>query len=233
MVPRFAAPLLLFLLCASAFPQTSPETPAQPDPNIPRAFHDPALDVTYFYPGRFVLAKPVQSGLAKAEAARKCVQPTLSGSSVTPIGTSFFILSSIDSTCPNVLQGAAQKLDAFTREQVLLHLKLYGNPVITHDATRYLIDGHPAAITIASVQLAAPADVNNIAPPRFTFAAKACVLRNIPDRHSKSSPADETKNILCFDFTTHERDLLPLMLAFTMQFDGRTPQPIVPGNILR
>ena len=225
MVFRSAAPLLLLLVSASAFAQT----PAQPNPNLPRVFHDPALAITYFYPGRFT---PAQPDPPKAEATQQCVRSTLSGSSTTPVGTSAFVLSSIDSTCPNVLRGAAQQLDAFTREQVLRQLKQFGTPVITHEPTSYSIDGHPAAVTFASVQHAAPTDVNNIAP-RFTYAAKACMLGNIPEKHSKSNIAEQTKHVLCFDFTTYQRDLLPLMLAFTVQFGDHVPQPIVPGGVLR
>jgi hypothetical protein len=232
MVLRAAS--LLILLCATALTQTSAQTsiqtPAQPNPNAPRAFRDPALSVTYFYPGRFI----TESTPAPAPGAQKCVQSNLSGSSITPVGTSVFVLSSIDSTCPNVLRGATQQLGSFTREQVLRQLQQYGTPQITQDPTRYFIDGHPAAITIASVQHPAGAHADTIVPAKVTYAAKACVLGNVPGKgHSKSAPANETNHILCFDFTTERRDLLPLMLAFSMQFDEHTPTPLVPGNVLR
>jgi hypothetical protein len=213
--------------CATAFPQT----PAQPNANAPRVFHDSALGITYFYPGRFTL-DAAQAGPAKGDAVAKCVQPSLSGSSDSPVGVSAFVVSSIDSACPHLLQSAALKLDEFTREQVLRQLKQYGKPVVTKDPTHYTIDGHPAVITVASVEESTRIDLNKIAHPKMIYAAKACVLGNIPPRRGKVNP-DETKHIVCFDFTTHQQDLLPLMLAFTMQFDGQGPQPIVPGNVLR
>ncbi len=47
------------------------------------------------------------------------------------------------------------------------------------------------------------------------------------------TPVVATKHVLCFDFTTQHRDLLPQMLAFTIQFDQRAPQALVPGSVLR
>jgi hypothetical protein len=226
MVLRFAAPLLLLAACAAVFSQTS----SQPDPNTPKYFHDSTLGVSYFYPGRFT---PEAAGPAKNEGVAKCAQPTLAGSSVSPVGVSAFVFSTIGNACPGVLHSAAMKLDEFTREQVLNQLKQYGKPVVTQDPTSYTIDGHPAVVTIASVQQSTRIDLNNIAHPKMIYAAKACVLGNIPPRRSKSNVADETKQIFCFDYTTHEHDLLPVMLAFTMQFDGQEPQPMVPGGILR
>ncbi|MEO6983543.1 MAG: hypothetical protein ABI072_10575 [Edaphobacter sp.] len=222
MVLRSAASIFLLLCCSVAFPQT-------PASHGPRTFHDSALGITYFFPSRFT---QVKAEPAKSEAQQECARTSLSGSSVTPVGTSAFVVSTIDKACPAVLQAATQKLDAFTREQVLRQLKQYGDPVITHDPTRYMVDGHPAAITIASVQQSSTG-VNNVIHPKMTYAAKACVLGEVPVKGDKSRLAEETRHILCFDFTTHQRDLLPLMLAFTMQFDGRSPQPIVPGSVLR
>lgn len=229
MVLRSAASFLLLAVCAAALSQTSGQTA----PSGPHIFHDSALGITYFYPERFT---PAQLAPAKAEAKPNCAQSTLTGSSASPVGTSAFVLSSIGNVCPTVLHGAASNLDAFTREQVLRQLKQYGDPVITQDPTHYTIDGHPAAITIASVKHTAAADTagnSNIIPPQMTYAAKACVLGEVPEKHSKASLADQTTHIVCFDFTTQQRDLLPLMLAFTVQFDGHGPQPIVPGSVLR
>lgn len=228
MVLRSAASLLLLFVCAV----TSPRVSAQPASHIPQAFHDSARGITYFYPSRFTL-EPGPAVSPAAEAQQKCAHTTLSGSSVTPVGTSAFVISTIDNACPAVLQAATQRLEAFTREQVLRQLKQYGEPVIVHDPARYAVGGHPAAITIASVERPGPSNVNNVVNPKITFAAKACILGEVPGKRDKSSPAPGSQHILCFDFTTHQRDLLPLMLAFTMQFDGKGPQPIVPGSVLR
>jgi hypothetical protein len=233
-----SASLLFLLVCASARPQTAPPAESQTapqesapvNPNIPRAFRDPNLAVTYFYPGPFTPVAPP----ATAPTSKNCAQPNLSGSAISPNGSSVFVLSSIDATCPAVLRGAAQELGAFTREQILRQLKQYGTPEITQDPTQYFVDDHPAAVTIASVQQDDSANVNHVLPPKTTYAAKACILGNVPAKsHGKSSIADQTSRILCFDFTTQQRDLLPLMLAFTMQFEGHTPQPLVPGSALR
>jgi hypothetical protein len=226
MVSRSAvsASLLLLAVCAAAFCQT-----AQPAPTGPRVFHDPSLGVTYFYPQRFT---PVEFLPAKAEPKQNCPHATLSAKSVTPVGASAFVFSSISADCPAMLKAAASNLDGFTRQQALLQLKQYGNPVVFHDPSHYTIDGHPAAITIASVKLPAPVDVNNIAPPKIMYAAKACVLGEVPDKHGKMSLAEQTRHIICFDFTTQHQDLLPLVLAFTVQFDGQSPESMVPGGIL-
>lgn len=221
MVFRSAVSLLLLAVCAAGFSQT----PA----SGPRIFHDSSLGITYFYPQRFT---PVQLTPAKLEEKQSCAHPSLSGSSATPVGTSAFVVSSVGSTCPTVLQSAAANLDNFTREQVLRQLKRYGKPSIMRDATHYTIDGHPASITIASVRHPAPADVNSVAPAKMTYAAKACMLGEVPDKHSKVSIAEQTKRIVCFDFTTAQKDLLPEMLAFTVQFDGSGPEPLVPGGLL-
>jgi hypothetical protein len=224
MVHRFSA-LLLLLVCATALAQTSD----QADPKVPKSFHDPALNVTYFYPGRFV---PDLSSIAPkpdADPTPKCAHSTLFANSVTPADTSSFVLSTIDNTCPNILRGATL-LGPFIREQILRQLKQYGEPTITQEPTNYAIDGHPAAIVLASVPM--PEVKGKI--PTTTYAAKACVLGNIPVKaRKKSQPVDPTRHVLCFDFTTLHGDLYTLMFAFSMQFDNDSPQPMVPGNVIR
>lgn len=222
---RSAVSLFLLAVCTVGFSQASAQSGA-----VPRIYHDPSLGITFFYPQRF---NPAQLKPAKLDTNPSCAQESLAGSSATPVGTSAFVVSIIGSACPTVLRSAAANLDNFTREQVLRQLKQYGKPEITRDATHYTIDGHPASITIASVKHPAPIDVNSITPPKMTYAAKACVLVEVPDKHSKLSVAEQTKQVVCYDFTTAEKDLLPEMLAFTVQFDGSSPEPLVPGGILR
>ena len=217
--------LLLVCLCAAAFSQTSD----QPNPNIPKSFHDSLLSVTYFYPGRFTPDPESIAPKPGSDGAPKCAHSTLFANSVTPVDTSSFVLSTIDSTCPNVLRGAAL-LGPFIREQILRQLKQYGEPTVTQEPTRYNIDGHPAAIVLASVPM--PEVKGTI--PTTTYAAKACVLGNIPVKpKKKSDPVDPTRHVLCFDFTTLHQDLYHLMFAFSMQFDNDPPQPIVPGSVIR
>jgi hypothetical protein len=78
----------------------------------------------------------------------------------------------------------------------------------------------------------APTPENKL--PRITYAAKACVLGNIPVKQKKKSdPVEPTRHVLCFDFTTLHSDLYTLMFAFTMQFDNDAPLPMVPGSVIR
>ncbi len=224
MMHRLTASLLLFV-CAIA-PAQSPD---QPDPQVPKSFHDSALNVTYFYPGRFVPDPASITPKPNANPAPKCAHSTLFANSVTPVDTSSFVLSTIDNTCPNVLRGATL-LGPFIREQILRQLKQYGEPTITQEPATYAIDGHPAAIVLASVPM--PQVKGKI--PMTTYAAKACVLGNIPVKaRKKSTPVEPTRHVLCFDFTTLHKDLYTLMFAFTMQFDNDAPQPMVPGSVIR
>jgi hypothetical protein len=233
---RSAASAFLLLLCAVAFSQT----PDQPASNVPKSFHDPLLNITYFYPGRFTPApaepapKPSSSSSSSQPSSPQCAQSTLSASSTNSATTSVFVLSTIDNACPGILHGAATDLGAFTREQVLRQLKRYGDPVIIQEPSHYTIDGHLAAITLASAQAPDNGVTTTIMQPKVTYAAKACWLGNIPAKpHKRTDPVDEAKHVLCFDFTTQQRDLFSLMFAFSIQFDNGSPQPLVPGNALR
>ncbi|MEO6806198.1 MAG: hypothetical protein ABI286_09965 [Edaphobacter sp.] len=229
MVLRSPVLFLLLLVCAFAPAQTA-QTSDQPNPNDPKSFHDPALNITYFYPGRFVPDEAALDPKPTANPTPRCAHSTLFANAVTPVDTSSFVLSTIDNTCPNVLHGAATLLGPFIREQILRQLKQYGEPTITQEPANYAIDGHPAAIVLASVPMP---DVKGKIP-RTTYAAKACVLGNIPVKpRRKSDHVEPTRHVLCFDFTTLHKDLYTLMFAFTMQFDKDTPQPIVPGSVIR
>jgi hypothetical protein len=224
MVLRFSACLLLFV-CATVPAQT----PDQPNPNVPKSFHDSALNITYFYPARFVADPASLTPKPDADPTPKCAHSTLFANSVSPIDASSFVLSTIDNTCPNVLHGATL-LGPFVREQILRQLKQYGEPTVTQEPTNYAIDGHPAAIVLASVPM--PEAKGKI--PTTTFAAKACVLGNIPVKpRKKSEPAEPTRHVLCFDFTTQHSSLYTLLFAFSMQFDNDQPQPMVPGSVIR
>jgi hypothetical protein len=224
MVLRSSA-FLLLLVCATALAQTTD----QPNPNVPRSFHDSALNITYFYPSRFVPDAESINPKPTADATPKCAHSTLFANSTTPSSVSSFVLSTIDNTCPNVLRGAAL-LGPFIREQIIRQLKQYGEPTVTQEPTNYAIDGHPASIVLASVPM--PEVKGKI--PAITYAAKACVLGNIPVKpRKKSDKVDPTRHVLCFDFTTQHSDLYTLMFAFSMQFDNDAPQPMVPGSVIR
>lgn len=220
MVLRSRVSFLLLAFCAAALAQT-PSTPA---PTGPRIFRDASLGITYFYPRRFTPEK--------APTRHTCAHATIAGSSVTPVGSSSFVFSNITSACPSLLREAATDLDAFTSKQALGKLKVYGKPEVARGPAHYTVNDHPASVTIAVVKHPVSFDPNSIAPPRMTFVAEACVLGEVPDKRSKASLTEQTKHVVCFDFTTQHKDLLPLILAFTVQFDGQAPEPLVPGGIL-
>jgi hypothetical protein len=232
MMFRSAALFFLLLVSAVALPQSADSSQAPANPNAPKSFHDPLLNVTYFYPGRFVAdpAVSAESTSTAADGKPKCAHSNFFANSNAPTGTSSFVLSTIDGTCPNVLRGATQ-LGPFIREQIIRQLKQYGEPTVTQEATKYTIDGHPAAIVLASVPM--PVTPTNKLPT-ITYAAKACVLGNIPVKpRKKTDTVEPTRHVLCYDFTTPHSDLLTLMFAFSMQFDNDSPQPIVPGSVIR
>jgi hypothetical protein len=225
MVFRTAVIFSFVLVCAAGLSQS----PNPSSPTLPKIFHDPALNVTYFYPERFVPDPASTAGKSNPDASPKCAHSTLFANAITPGDTTSFVLSTIDNTCPNVLRGATL-LGPFVREQIIRQLKQYGEPTVTQEPTSYAIAGHPAAIVLASVPMPdAPGKI-----PTTTYAAKACVLGNIPVKpKKKSDPVDPTRHVLCFDFTTEHSDRYHLMFAFAMQFDNDAPLPMVPGSVIR
>ena len=225
---RYASIFLLLLLCPTAVPQP----PDRSNPDELKRFHDYALNITYYYPSRFTpLPFPPTTALVfdLTPDTRTCVQPTLFANSITPIDTSSFALSTVDNTCPDVLHFATQ-LSPFIREKILNQLKQYGQPSIIQEPTSYMVDGHAAAVALASVIM--PATSGKVA--RTIYAAKACVLGSIPaKRRKKSEPAGPLSHVLCFDFTTQNSDLLNLMLSFIVQFDDGPLEPMFLGSVLR
>jgi hypothetical protein len=221
-VPHSASVVLLLLVCATGPAQITDQERA----NLPRSFHDDALNITYFYPAHFApVAAPPDTEPNTVTA--KCVQTTLIANSAMPAGPSSFVLSTIDDTCPDALREATS-LGPFTRMQLLRQLKQYGEPTISREPTRYIIGGHPAAITMAFASIP-PA---NRQGSRTIYAAKACALGSIPARRRKKSDAvDSIRRVLCFDFTTQNIDLIDLMFSFIIQFDDDPPEPLFPGSV--
>jgi hypothetical protein len=213
------------MVSATAVPQST----VLANPDTLKSFHDYALHITYFYPSRFVPVPSPPSTVITTDTPQ-CVRTTLFANSVTPIDTSSFALSTVDNTCPDVLHRAAQ-LGPFIREEILRQLKQYGEPAITHEPTRYNIDGRLAAIILASVPT--PATPGKVA--RTTYAAKACVLGSIPVKARKkdSKPVEPVSRVFCFDFTTQNNDVLNLMLSFIIQFDNDPLMPMFPGSVVR
>jgi hypothetical protein len=222
---RYASILLLLLLCLTALPQPHDRS----DPDVLKRFHDDALNITYFYPSRFE-SVPSLPSTASATDTPQCVRTTLFANSVTPIDTSSFALSTVDSTCPGFLRPGTQ-LGPFIREEILHQLKQYGEPSVTQEPTRYNIDGRPAAIILASV----PMPETSGKAARTTYAVKACALAGIPvkARKNDSKPVGSISHILCFDFTTQNSDLLNLMFSFIVQFDDDPLTPMFPASVVR
>jgi hypothetical protein len=215
--------IFLSLLCLTVLP----EAPGQSGPDVLKRFHDDALNITYFYPSSFAQL-PFSPATALTSDARGCVHPTLFTNSISPIDSSSFALSTVDNTCPDVLRSATQ-LGPFIREKILSQLKQYGRPSIIEEPTSYTIDGHVAAIALASA--ITPANSANV--NRTIYAVKACVLGSILARRAKKSdPVGPISHVLCFDYTTRNSDLLNLMFSFVVQFDDRPPVPMFPGRVL-
>ena len=196
--------VLLLSLCAAGQAQT----------NLPKSFHDDALNITYFYPAHFETVTD-QPGAA----TNQCARTTLVAESAIPAGPSSFVLSRIDHACPELLR-RANALGPFTRVQLLRQLNQFGEAKISHEPTRYMIDGRPAAITVGSVSHAG----------KTIYAAKACALNDPGGGRKKPGPADSGR-VLCFDFSTENSDLISLMFAFIIQFDDDPPASLFPGSV--
>jgi hypothetical protein len=192
-----------------------------------KSFHDDALNITYFYSADFV---PVSPGTPVAPGDEsKCIKLTLLAKSATAGDSSSFTLSTIDNTCPELLRRATE-LRLFTREQVLLQLKQYGEPTIIQSPVLYTIAGHPAAITVASVSI--PASPGKVA--QTIYAAKACALGNTPAKtQKKSDPTEPVAHVVCIDFTTKDDGLPTQMFSFIIQFENGRLEPFFPGNVIR
>jgi hypothetical protein len=192
-----------------------------------KSFHDDALNITYFYSADFV---PAPSGppIATGDESR-CIKLTLFANSATAGESSSFTLSTIDYTCPELLRRAPE-LRLFTREQVLLQLKQYGEPTIIQSPVRYTIAGHPAAITVASVAI--PASPGKAA--QTIYATKACALGNVPaETNEKSDLTEPVTHVVCIDFTTKDGVRLEQMFSFIIQFQNGPLEPFFPGNVVR
>ena len=221
-MPHPASIVLLLLACATGPVQLTDQERA----NLPKSFHDDALNITYFYPAHFAPVPDRPSGSADAVVG-KCAETTLIAESAIQAGPSSFVLSKIDHACPELLHKATA-LGPFTRVQLLRQLKQFGEANISHEPTRYMIDGRPAAITLGSVSIP-PADHH---PGKTIYAAKACALSDIPSGgHKKSDPTDSVGRVLCFDFSTENSDLISLMFAFIIQFENDPPAPLFPDSV--
>ncbi len=221
MLSRFASVAVLFAV--SSFAQTPSAAPSL------RIFHDSALDITFAYPGEFTA---VVTDSAKGQSSNKnepqCVRSILSAGSESKQGSSAFVISIIDNSCPGVLKQAEQE-GSFTRDQILRQLKQYGTASLTQEPFRYSVGSRPAAVTLA---MAKPDDASaSNGHVLATYAAKACFVSNLPEHGGgKQSPANS--EVICFDYTTQNRELLTRILSFTVKFGDGDMHPMVSGNAL-
>jgi hypothetical protein len=205
-VPYSRSFVLLLSLCVAGQAQTTER--------LSKSFHDDALNITWFYPAHFetVTDQPGSSGT--------CVRTTLIAESAIPAGPSSFVLTRIEPACSELIHKATA-LGPYTRVELLRQLKQFGEPRISHEPTRYIMDGRPAAITVGSVSRAG----------KTIYAAKACALSDIPAAGRKKSDHADIGHVLCFDFSTENSDLISLMFAFIIQFGSDPPAPLFPGSI--
>ena len=211
-MPYSRSLVLLLSLCAAG--------QAQMTEHLPKSFHDDALDITYFYPAHF---EPVTD---QPGSSNTCTKTTLIADSAIPAGPSSFVLTRIEPACSELIHKATA-LGPFTRVELLRQLKQFGEARISHEPTRYIIDGRPAAITVGSVSI--PSADHHAG--KTIYAAKACALSDIPGAGRKKPDQTEIGRVLCFDFSTENSDLISLMFAFIIQFDNDPPAPLFPGNI--
>ena len=203
---------LLLSLCAAGQSQTTER--------LPKSFHDDALNITWFYPPHF---ETVTDHPASSDT---CAKTTLIADSAIPAGPSSFVLTRIEPVCSELIQKATA-LGPYTRVELLRQLKQFGEARISHEPTRYIIDGRPAAITVGSVSV--PSADHRAG--KTIYAAKACALSDIPAAGRKKPDQPEIGHVLCFDFSTENSDLISLMFAFIIQFDNDPPAPLFPGSI--
>jgi hypothetical protein len=225
-VPHPASIVLLLLACVMGpVPLTGQKPADEGRANLPKSFHDDALNITYFYPAHFT---PVtdQPGAGADAVPDDCAQTVLIAESAIQAGPSSFVLSKIDHACPELLRKATA-LGPFTRVQLLRQLKQFGDAHISHEPTRYIIDGRPAAISLGSVSI--PSADHHAA--KTIYAAKACALSDIPGGGHKKSDPTNAGRVLCFDFSTENSDLISLMFAFIVQFNNDPPAPLFPGSV--
>jgi hypothetical protein len=224
-VPNSVSIVLLLLICVTIPVSLSSQQGVNEErANLPKTFHDDALNITYFYPAHFA---PVPDQTVISTATDNCAQTVLIAESAIQAGPSSFVLSKIDHACPELLHKATA-LGPFTRVQLLRQLKQFGEATISHEPTRYFIDGRPAAITVGSVSIPSP----NHHAVKTIYAAKACALSNISSGGNKKSDVlNSAGRVLCFDFSTENSDLISLMFAFIVQFDNDPPAPLFPVNV--
>jgi hypothetical protein len=225
-VKRIAFRTLCFALALLVCGANSPCAIGQAASDI-SSFHDDALNITYFYSAHFV---PEPSGAPVATGDEsKCIKPSLFANSISASDNSSFTLYTIDDTCPELLRRATD-LGPFTRERVLVQLKQYGVPTIIQVPLSYAIAGHPAAVAIASVTIAASA--GKVA--RTIFAVEACSSGNVESKkHKKSELVDPVTHVVCIDFTAQEGGLPTQMFWLMIQFDNAPLEPFFPDNVIR
>jgi hypothetical protein len=235
MPSRIAALFLLFLI-ASAPAQSPVQSSNSSQLPAMKTFKELDFDMTFIYPASYVPVDPkapapsTYTSPKSRPANPHCVQTPLAVGTNTP-DTSALVFSIIDDACPTILRDA-QKLGDFVQTQILRQLKRYGTPTITKGPSLYTFDGRSAAVILAN----ATPDATKAAPKAVTtYAAKVCMFANITAYTFGKVPSHLTaeNSVICFDFTTRQRDLLTPMFDLPIVFGDSTPRSMVPAAILR
>jgi hypothetical protein len=235
MLSRLAALSLLFLIAVA--PAQSPVQSSNSS-QLPamKTFKELDFDMTFIYPATFVPVDPKATApstytLPKSKPDKPpCVQTPLAVGTNTP-DTSALVFSIIDDACPTILHDA-QKLGDFVNTQILRQLKRYGTPTITKGPSLYTFDGRSAAVILAT----ATPDATKDAPKAVTtYAAKVCMFANVTAYTFGKIPSQltATNSVICFDFTTRQRDRLTPMFNLPLVFGDSAPRSMVPAAILR
>jgi hypothetical protein len=191
--------------------------------NLPASYHDQEFDITYYYPGHF---HPVVTRRSAPASQNVCLDTVLNRESDIASSHSTFRVSRGSVSCLGL--GNLIALEAYTRDALVGQLRQWGTPRVTHKPSRYVLDGRPAAVTLAAVDLAP----QRIAP-QAVYAAKACVLAAPAiERAKKVVRIAPNDTLICFDFATSNPDLVAMMLSFVTQFGDGLPVPLFPSGSL-
>lgn len=192
-----------------------------------KSFHDEVANATYFYPASLIAASLPEP--ASIGTASPCSRVILSAASSSSLGDSTFTVSTIDNSCPD-LRGKAVTLGTYVREQLLLAVKRYGEPVSTDNATSYAIAERPAALLLATI----PTSARSGKPAGVLYAVEGCALSTVPLKpHKNSKQAVPVDRVLCFLFTTQNKGLLNELYSFLVVFDNGPPQSIFAPSAIR
>ena len=127
---RYVSIFLLLLLRLTALPEASDRS----NPDVLKRFHDDTLNITYFYPSRFMAYRFLRA--QPLPPARAMLSPHPIRQLHHPDHYPLFRPLYRRQYLSRLLAPGAQ-LGPFIREEILRQLKQYGQPSITEEPTRY------------------------------------------------------------------------------------------------